>query len=332
MSTQIRIPAKRRRLVGSVKKQLLAQAREAALCAVKIFNDPLVKFKSETFIVLMVIAWTYLLHAYYRSRGIDYCYFTKPATRKIYDKTKSGARKHWELERCLDDETCPIDHVAQRNLRFLIGLRHEIEHHMSNLVDDYLSARYQACAVNFNEYIKKLFSESYGLDRYLAYSIQLAGLEEEQLRLGAAVAMPYNLVKYIDDFDKTLTEEEYNDPRFSYRLLFVKKLVNRPGQADRVIEFIDPNSDLAKNISKEYWVKKEIERLKFRAKDIVAEVTKAGFTRFRLNPEHVQMWKSEDGKNPAKGCGVEIRGTWYWYESWLKQCLELCEAAGDKYR
>jgi hypothetical protein len=331
MTTQPQIAAKRKRLVGSVKRQLLAQAQEAALCAIKVFNDPLVRFKSETFIVLMVIAWTYLLHAYYRSKGIDYCYFRKAARNRIYDKTKSGAKKHWELERCLNDENCPIDQVTQKNLRFLIGLRHEIEHHMSSPVDDYLSARYQACTVNFNEYIKKLFGEVYGLDRYLAYSIQLAKLDEEQLKLGA-VAMPPSLVKYIDDFDKSLTEEEYNDSRFSYRLLFVKKLVNRPGQADRVIEFIDPNSDLAKNISEEYWVKKEVERLKYRAKDIVAEINKAGFMRFRINPEHVQMWKSEDAKNPAKGYGVEVRGLWYWYESWLKRCLELCQPAGDKYR
>ena len=152
VSIQIRLPAKRKRLVGSVKKQLLAQAQGAALCAIKVFNDPLVKFKSEAFIVLMVIAWTYLLHAYYRSKRIDYCYFQKPMKKKVYDKTKSGARKHWELERCLNDEVCPIDQITQKNLRFLIGLRHEIEHHMSSHVDDYLSARYQACTINFNDF------------------------------------------------------------------------------------------------------------------------------------------------------------------------------------
>ena len=41
---------------------------------------------------------------------------------------------------------------------------------------------------------------------------------------------------YIADFDSGLKHDEFNSPRFSYRLLFHKKLVNRPGQADRVIE------------------------------------------------------------------------------------------------
>ena len=44
------------------------------------------------------------------------------------------------------------------------------------------------------------------------------------------------------------------------------------------------------------------------------------------------MWKAEDAKNPGKDYGTEVEGKWYWYESWIKRCLELCEAAGDRYR
>ena len=50
--------AKRVRRVFSVKKELLKKSREAALAAVQIFNNPNVTFKSETYIVLMNIAWT----------------------------------------------------------------------------------------------------------------------------------------------------------------------------------------------------------------------------------------------------------------------------------
>ena len=115
-------------------------------------------------------------------------------------------------------------------------------------------------------------------------------------------------------------------------MLFKKKLVNRPGQADKVVEFIDPKSELAKTIDKEYWVKKEVERPKFRAKDVVTALRKAGSTKFRVQPEHVAMWKTEDAKNPAKGFGVDVQGVWYWYESWIYRCIELCELAGDKYK
>lgn len=60
----------RHRKIGSVKKELAIKAREAMLSAVQIYNNPNIQFKSETFIVLSIIAWTYLLHAYYKEKGI----------------------------------------------------------------------------------------------------------------------------------------------------------------------------------------------------------------------------------------------------------------------
>lgn len=325
--------ATRKRSVGSLSLELIAKSRESALCAIRVFNDPHVTFKSETFIVLMVIAWTYMLHAHYRRKHIEYRYFTKPGKRRSFEKTKHGAFKYWELERCLSDKANPIDKDVANNLRFLIGLRNEIEHQMTKALDGYLSGRYQACALNYNFYLKKLFGKRFGLDEYLTYSIQFSELTDEQLS-GAKpeASVPERLRSYVTEFDSALTHDEYNSPKFSYRLLFKKKLVNRPGQADRVVEFIDPNSNLAKTIDKEYWVKKEVERPKYSAKHVVAEVQKAGFPKFRVHHDHTNMWKSEDAKVPAKGYGVGVENSWFWYESWVKRCIELCQGAGDKYK
>jgi hypothetical protein len=74
-----------------------------------------------------------------------------------------------------------------------------------------------------------------------------------------------------------------------------------------------------------------VEKPKFRPKDVVAEVRKAGFNQFRVSPEHVDMWKKEDAKNLANGYGVEIQGSWYWYRSWIDHCIELCKKNPDKY-
>ena len=325
--------AARTRRVFSLKIELVTKAREAALAAIKIFNDPLMQFKSEAFIVLMVIAWTYMLHAHFRAKRIEYRYFHQGPKRRKFDRTKKGAFKFWELERCLNEPSCPLDRDTENNLRFLIGLRNEIEHQMTLALDDFLSGRYQACALNFNDYLKQLFGEKYGLDRNLSYSLQFIQLQEAQFASPKKSAnVPKRILGYITEFDASLNHEEYNSPRFSYRLLFKKKLVNRPGQADRVVEFIDPSSELAKTIDKEYWVKKEVERDKFRPKDVVAEVKKAGFPGFRMFPHHVDFWKQENAKDPAKGYGTNVQGSWYWYENWVKRCVELCEAGGDRFR
>ena len=218
------------RTIGSVKTELVTKAKESALCAIKVFNDPLITFKSEAFIVLIVVAWTYLLHAFYRSRGIDYRYFKQNTKRKTYDRTRHGAKKHWELERCLDDVACPIDKDTKNNLKFLIGLRHEIEHQMTRSLDNCLSGRYQAAALNFNHYLKELFGTRHALDTHLTYSIQFVELTGEQIRQAETLErLPTNLRAFIGAFDGGLTHEEYNAPRYSYRLLFKRKLVNRPG-------------------------------------------------------------------------------------------------------
>ncbi len=167
--------------MGSLADELVEKSRESALCAIRVFNDPHVSFKSETYIVLMIIAWTYLLHAHYRKKGIEYRYYEQNGKRKKFHKTKHGAFKYWELERCLNEKSCPLEKEVVTNLRFLIGLRHEIEHQMTKSLDSYLSGRYQACAVNYNDFLKKAFGKKFGLDNFLAYSIQFTEISDEQL-------------------------------------------------------------------------------------------------------------------------------------------------------
>ena len=93
-------------------------------------------------------------------------------------------------------------------------------------------------------------------------------------------------------------------------------LAKRKGQADRVIEFIDPKSELAKSISREYWVKEETEKPKFLPTQVIRRVRAAGFKGFGMH-QHTLFWREHDGKNPANGFGVMVVKTWYWYENWI---------------
>ena len=237
---------RRKRTIGSVKSELLAKAQEAALSAIQIFNSPQISFKSETFIVLMVIAWTYMLHAYYRSKDIEYRYHKQGPKNKIFKRTKRGSYRYWELETCLKCNESPIDADTTNNLLFLIGLRHEIEHQMTRSLDNYLSGHYQACALNFNRYIKELFGDKYGIDDHLSFSIQFMKLSEEQI-LGSKPEpnVPEHLRTYIAEFDASLTEDQRNSEHYVFWVMYQRKLVNRPGQADKIIEFLKPDSTVS---------------------------------------------------------------------------------------
>lgn len=315
------------RRVHSIKIALLNKSREAAMTAVQIFNNPNILFKSESFIVLINIAWTYLMHAYFREKGIDYRYYKQHGQRKKFDKTQNGAYKYWTLETCLNNKKCPLDKYAKNNLRFIIGIRHEIEHQMTNRLDDTLSARFQACCLNYNEYIKQLFGDDLGIDKHLAFSLQFTSINLEQKELLTEMNdLPSNIMSYINTFDADLSDDEFNSPRFAYRMLFIPKLANRKGQADRVIEFVKNDSMIAKEVNKQYVVIKEKENRKYLPSDIVKMMKKEGYSWFTMYT-HTCLWKERDGKNPSKGFGILVASkTWYWYENWIQVVREFCKA------
>ena len=314
------------RRVGSVKQELLQKSKEAALSAVQIFNNPNISFKAETYIVLMIIAWTYLLHAFYRRYGIEYRYYQCQSNgRRKFDRTKNGAYKFWELERCLNDASSPLDKDTSNNLRFLIGIRHEIEHQMTTRIDDILSAKFQACCLNYDEYLRRLFYDN-AMQRHLSFSLQFSSISDEQKEmLSEKKDLPGNIKSYILNFDQLLSDAEYGSPKYAYRILFVPKTANRKGQADQVIEFVKADSALAEKVNAHYAVIKETERPKFLPGQIVSYVQSKGFGKFRMY-EHTMLVKQEDAKNAAKGFGVMIAGKdWRWYQSWLDFVLAYCQ-------
>ncbi|SFN69206.1 Protein of unknown function [Nitrosospira briensis] len=316
--------AKRVRRIFSIKEELLKKSREAALAAVQIFNNPNVTFKSETYIVLMNIAWTYLLHAYYRAEQVDYRYFIQGIKRKQYSRTKNGAFKHWELERCLNEGQCPLEREVVQNLKFLIGLRHEIEHQMTTRIDDLLSARFQACCINYHDAAASLFGEEYGIAKHLAVSLQFSSLSQEQVdTLEQQEGLPRHIKQYIEGFDGALAPDEFGSAKFAYRVIFVPKTTNHPNQADQVITFIKADSELAKGINATYSVIRETERPKWLPTQIVTKIKMDGFPKFGM-AQHTDLWKSCEAKNPAKGFGVQVAKTWYWYDSWLAYVRKYC--------
>ena len=305
------------RRIYSERIELIQKSREAALSAVQIYNNPTTTFKTESFIVLFVIAWVYLLHAYYRSKKVDYRYFEVVNGRKRYEYA-NGERRYWDLTKCISVPDCLLDKHTVNNLKFLIGLRNQIEHRKAVGLDSYLSARYQACALNYNHYLKTLHGERYSLDKKLALSLQFAELDYSQAQVikDREQQIPQYVRSYIADFEKDLTEEEIKSERFSYRLLFTKVTAKRIGQADRVIEFLSPNDPLAKDIQKEYWVKEDREKPKYSPSQVIEKIQAAGFKSFRMH-QHTLFWQKHDGKNPDKGFGAKIVKTWYWYQSWI---------------
>ncbi|MDB6027690.1 MAG: hypothetical protein JWM68_3913 [Verrucomicrobiales bacterium] len=135
----------------------------------------------------------------------------------------------------------------------------------------------------------------------------------------------------MEGFEGKLSEQEFNSPKFAYRVLFVAKTANRKGQADQVVEFVKSDSELAKQVNATYVITKEIERQKYRPGKIVATMQKEGFKGFNMHA-HTEFWKAEDAKNLGKGFGVLVEDCWYWYEPWLERVRAHCKEHEAHYK
>ena len=80
--------------LNAVSDERLVRAREAMILAVQIFNSAALNFKTEVFLVLCNVAWTYLLHQYYENKGI-----------KIIDKDGRSIL----LSQILKRNDCPLN-------------------------------------------------------------------------------------------------------------------------------------------------------------------------------------------------------------------------------
>ena len=318
-----------RRALYSVKLSLLEKAKEAALTAVQAYNNPMTRFKSESFTVLMMVAWTYLLHAYYREQGLEYRYYDQRGRRRRFRRNPNGTYRYWDLKECLTVGACPLDRPTVANLRFLHDLRDEIEHHMPPGIDDYLGSRYLACALNFEYWITRLFGPRHSLQAQVALALQFGDIE----RAGDVpeASLPARIAKYVREFEEGLPPEDFHSERYKYSVYFVKRIVGKPGQADRAVEFVAPDDPRAEGLKPEYFTIKETEKPKFLPGKIVDTLKAEGYPKFGMQ-RHVELWKARDGKNPSKGYGVQIGSVWYWYERWLAVVREHCLEHADLYR
>ncbi|WP_336490741.1 DUF3644 domain-containing protein [Methylobacterium nigriterrae] len=299
--------------------ELILKAREAMIQAVQGYNNPKSYFKTEIFIVNSIIAPTYLLHYYFRKEEIE-CVYEKdgaPIT------TKYGAPRRWALETCLEHPKCFLDNAVKANLNFLIVVRHEIEHQMTNRIDASFASRLQACALNFNSALKYVAGPRFGLERELAFSLQFATITRDQRNtLLKEKDLPAHLLAMKHDYESKLAAQMMNDPRYAYRVAFIEVAANRAGGAEEAIRFI--RADTAEGEAVHRVLMKETEKPKYKPAQIIKMMNNEGFHHFNSH-QHTLLWKKLKARKPNKKFGVYLKpNDWWWYENWVHAVRQHC--------
>ena len=183
----------------------LIRAREAMILAVQLFNSAVFRFKTEVFSVLVNIAWTYLLHEFYERK-------------KVNMVQKDG--RSLLLSQMVERSDCPLSDGAKNNLRSLKTIRDEVEHKLLGKSDVKWLGLFQACCLNFDEAMCKLFGEQLTLAHELSVALQFGRMNVEQLSLLHKYDIPPHIEAVDARLNEKLSENELADLEYQFRVVY----------------------------------------------------------------------------------------------------------------
>jgi len=218
-------------------KQILESSIDAALLGVEIYNKPRTCFRSQNYIVLMIIAWTRLFHAHFHKIIGDKYYYKRDGKYVIID----GDRQAWELSTCID-KFGKLNKSVEANLRFFIKLRNKIEHKTTlvSQTDTVIFGECQSLLYNYESVLQDLFGPEYVLHENLVFSLQFSRLRKPEQKLANKSALlreMQDILDYITKYRDALSEEVYNSQEFSIKLICVPRISNTNRQ-DLAVEFV----------------------------------------------------------------------------------------------
>jgi hypothetical protein len=221
--------------------RLVAKCRESALAALRIYNDPVAGFRSETFIVLMIIAWNALLQAVLERRGVDY--YLRSADGRVIEISGRGRVKDTSD---LIELALPGDELrAMRcNLDFFLGLRNQIAHRYLPSLDPLISEEAQSMLLNFERILTQHFGPVASLGENLAVPLQLAGFRNSHGQASlrrAQAALPVDVSDFLARHRSSVPDDVLRSRDYALRIFFVPVAANRERSADAMVHFISPD-------------------------------------------------------------------------------------------
>ena len=330
-----------------VVRDHLAKAREACVAAVENYNKPGRTFRTRTYAMLMVVAWTALFHAIFHRRGKKPWYVEDDTGSRIKYKKIDGDPWHWDLAECVRRYYLGNNPPQRANLEFMVRLRNKIEHRDHPELDPALYGECQAMLMNFEELLTSEFGEHHAVSGQLAVALQFSILRpdaqaEALRRLQSSSAT--DLLDFIRQLRGGLPREVVESSSFSLRVFLVPKLANREESADLAVEFVRYDPTRPEEIE-------GMRRVAALIKDRQVPVASSGLMKpsevvgrlaeclpFRVTMHtHTRAWKTytvrpgSDSERPEKTdsryCLFDDLSKSYGYtEAWVDY---LCEKLGD---
>jgi hypothetical protein len=201
----------------------LAVAKQEALLACDLYNEPRQPRSFELFVVHMERAWLNLFHAVQAELG--------------------GEEESWDLRSLVSVHVPNEQDPIRRNIEFFIALRDRIEHKLTprqlRALETVVSGKALAYLRDFDTYLVQEFGEKQSLGTSLRFPVFLSSLARDA---PAALKDEYRRVpavtrKFIEAFDASTAEDVRLDPAYDFKVYLVPKTAGGPA-ADLAMEFV----------------------------------------------------------------------------------------------
>lgn len=277
-------------LLSQRTEELVNKSRESALLAVQVYNNPLLGFRTPSFVVHMIIAFTSLFHAIFEEDGIDYSY-------KRQEETKP--ERFWDISECIrrywKDENGPV----RKNLELFVTLRDMVEHRYAPVFDCSIAGECQALLFNYEKLLVEEFSPYYSLGVQVAVPLQLskASSPAKMTALRELQKSDYRfLSEVVRAHQAALSDDIIGSMDYSFSVYLIPKPANKASASDVSMEFVrldERSKPIVEELQRAITLVRTIPVANhglLRAIDVVRIIQETTEPRFRMH-EHTSAWK-----------------------------------------
>lgn len=220
-------------------EEQLDHARQAALGAVRVWNDPMATFRTETFALLFVTAWNSLALAVLQQAGDEWRDLDEGGS----PRTVNGRDRALETSELVDAAFSGDRFLGlRRNVEFWLGLRNQVAHRHLPALDVAIIPQAQAGLLNLEGALEERFGSDFTLGSSLSVPLQLTGFRDPGVlssvkRLQAS--LPLDVQSYLDD-QASRNAALVDDPAYMLRVTFVPTVPASGRSPDAVAHFVKP--------------------------------------------------------------------------------------------
>lgn len=256
-----------------IDDERLVRAREAMILAVGLFNTPRIAFKAGVFSMLANVAWTYLLHEYYSSQGVEI----------VNAEGHSMALSHM-----IARDDCPLSKACKQNLAALKEIRDVVEHRTIGPFEKRWLPLFQSTCLNFENALTELFGQRMTLGTDLGFALQFAKLGTDTV----AALQGFELPPHISALDASLASKlgDGDADNLEYQFKVIYTLTNT-SKAKSHFQFVQPESAEGKEIQNVLIKYKPINDIwPWKPAEVAMLVTEQSGRHF-TSDKHQRAWK-----------------------------------------